>query len=360
MTVILDSTTKDKILKIDNVKIAPVTKASNVLLDDGSSITSGLINNDNIDNGTLSIINGKLYANFRIVTSAEMKAIEDAGERLPNVIYFISDDDQDIPEIIQNFGQADNGNLTFNGTEYLPTTGGTITGRLNLNSNIYMNNDSGIVTTKSDGNTTRLLWMSNSDTVYLGSKDCQANINSSGTPYVMMSSGNYPIYHEGNKQPVQTHINMCPPVENFIARDSSFSITNNNGYINIKRVGGTGHHAYLPLTKPLINGETYTFEAKIRCNSSPENIIFIAYNISSKLSTSTGYFCNCGITESDTFKIYTNKFVVNDDETDSVMLTTTNFSAVDVAIDIEYINILNGDNEIVSRYIPPLDLAYNR
>lgn len=199
MTVILDSTTKDKILKIDNVKIAPVTKASNVLLDDGSSITSGLINNDNIDSGTLSIINGKLYANFRIVTSAEMKAIEDAGERLPNVIYFISDDDQDIPEIIQNFGQAENGNLTFNGTEYLPTTGGTITGSLNLNSNIYMNNDSGIVVKKKDGSNTRLAWMSNTNTMYYGSKDCQTNINSLGTPYIVLPDGSYPMYHAGNK-----------------------------------------------------------------------------------------------------------------------------------------------------------------
>ena len=199
MTVILDSTTKDKILKIDNVKIAPVTKASNVLLDDGNSILGGLISNDNIDSGTLSIINGKLYANFRIVTSAEMKAIEEAGERLSNVIYFISDDDQEIPEIIQNFGQADNGNLTFNGTEYLPTTGGTITGSLNLNSNIYMNNDSGIVVKKKDGSNTRLAWMSNTNTMYYGSKDCQTNINSLGTPYIVLPDGSYPMYHAGNK-----------------------------------------------------------------------------------------------------------------------------------------------------------------
>lgn len=199
MSIILDSSVQNKILKINNIKIAPVTKASNVLLDDGNSILSGLISNDNIDSGTLSIINGKLYANFRIVTSAEMKAIEEAGERLSNVIYFISDDDQEIPEIIQNFGQADNGNLTFNGTEYLPTTGGTITGSLNLNSNIYMNNDSGIVVKKKDGNNTRLAWMSNTDTMYYGSKDCQTNINSLGTPYIVLPDGSYPMYHAGNK-----------------------------------------------------------------------------------------------------------------------------------------------------------------
>ena len=81
----------------------------------------------------------------------------------------------------------------------LPTSGGTVNGPLTVNSIMYMSNDSGIVTKMKDGTSTRLIWMSNTDTVSVGQTRCQTNINSLDNPKVVLPSGTYNIYHSGNK-----------------------------------------------------------------------------------------------------------------------------------------------------------------
>lgn len=80
---------------------------------------------------------------------------------------------------------------------YLPLTGGTLTGNLN------MTNNTGIGAFTTGGGTKLLTFVGDDDACYFGDRTAPLRIQSNSNPYVYVGNNPYLLYHEGHKPTAQ-------------------------------------------------------------------------------------------------------------------------------------------------------------